>query len=140
MIRITDTIAIDEKEISERFIRAGGPGGQNVNKVSSAVQLQFNAGASSALPEAVKRRLKNLAGRRMTAGGILTIEAKRHRTQERNRTDALQRLIELIQKAAVPPKHRRKTRVSKGQKTKRMDAKKRRGDTKKGRGRVRGED
>ncbi|MHA1599118.1 MAG: alternative ribosome rescue aminoacyl-tRNA hydrolase ArfB, partial [Alphaproteobacteria bacterium] len=121
MIYITENIALDDKEIRERFIRAGGPGGQNVNKVSSAVQLQFDVLASSALPGPVKQRLKALAGRRMTAAGVLTIEAKRHRTQERNRADALARLIELIAKAARPPKHRRATRVTKGQKKKRLE-------------------
>jgi len=136
MIHITPDIVLDEKEIRERFIRAGGPGGQNVNKVSSAVQLQFDAGASPRLPEHVKQRLRKLAGRRMTAAGVLTIEAKRHRTQERNRADALERLIELIRRAATPPKHRRPTRVTRGQKEKRLKIKKRRGDIKKDRGRV----
>jgi ribosome-associated protein len=136
MIQITESIVLDDKEIRERFIRAGGPGGQNVNKVSSAVQLQFDAGASPGLPEHVKRRLRKLAGRRMTTAGVLTIEAKRHRTQERNRADALERLIDLIRRAATPPKHRRPTRVTRGQKEKRLKTKKRRGEIKKDRGRV----
>lgn len=140
MIQITASISISEKEIRERFIRAGGPGGQNVNKVSSAVQLQFDALASKSLPGAVKRRLAQLAGRRMTTAGVLTIEARRHRTQERNRADALERLVDLIRRAATPPKHRRPTKVSKGQKTKRLNTKKRRGDIKKDRGRVNRED
>ena len=136
MIRITDTIAIDEKEISERFIRAGGPGGQNVNKVSSAVQLRFDARHSKALSNAVYLRLKSLAGRRMTSEGIIIIEAKQFRSQERNREDALNRLTALIREAAEPPKYRRPTRPSKKAKAKRMDTKKQRGQTKKDRGRV----
>ena len=103
MIRITDTIGIEERELDERFVRASGPGGQNVNKLSSAVQLRFDARRSPSLPDDVRLRLERLAGRRLTRDGVLVIMAQRHRTQERNRQDALDRLIELIREASVPP-------------------------------------
>src|SRR5215211_7400580 len=110
MIRITETIAIDEREIEESFIRASGPGGQNVNKLSTAVQLRFDVRHSSALTEPVRARLARLAGKRLTKEGVLVITAQRHRTQERNRDDALARLIDLISRAAIAPTPRRKTR------------------------------
>jgi ribosome-associated protein len=110
MIRITDRISIDERELDERFIRASGPGGQNVNKLASAVQLRFDVRRSPSLPHGVRERLERLAGRRLTRDGVLVIAAQRHRTQERNRQDALDRLIELIRRAAVPPTPRRPTK------------------------------
>jgi ribosome-associated protein len=110
MIRVTPAIALDEREIDERYIRAGGPGGQNVNKVATAVQLRFDAAASPSLDDGVRRRLASLAGRRLTKEGVLVIIAERFRTRERNRADALARLVELIRRAAVAPKPRRATR------------------------------
>ena len=130
MIRITDTIAIDEREIEESFVRASGPGGQNVNKLSTAVQLRFDVWGSPALSGGVKRRLQTLAGRRLTKDGVLVIIAQRHRTQERNRQDALQRLTDLIREAATPPRPRRPTRPPASSRRKRLDAKKRRSTTK----------
>ncbi|HEX7139569.1 MAG TPA: alternative ribosome rescue aminoacyl-tRNA hydrolase ArfB, partial [Vicinamibacterales bacterium] len=109
MIRITDSIAIGEREIDERFVRASGPGGQNVNKVATAVELRFDVTASSLTPE-VRQRLINLAGRRMTSKGILLIDSREHRTQAQNREAALARLVALVQHAAVRPRRRRKTR------------------------------
>jgi ribosome-associated protein len=130
MIRITAEIAIDERELEERFIRAPGPGGQNVNKVATAVQLRFNASASPVLGEAVRRRLAQLAGRRMTKDGILVLTADRFRTRERNRADALARLIELIRSAAVAPKKRRATRLTGASRERRLAEKARRSQTK----------
>jgi ribosome-associated protein len=129
MIHITDDISIDENELQMEFIRASGPGGQNVNKVSTAVQLRFDVYLSS-LPEEVKQRLVRLAGRRMTREGELIIEARQYRYQERNRQDALKRLKELIQKAAKKPKVRRKTKPSLAAKRKRMESKRRQGEKK----------
>ena len=126
MIQITDTIAIDEREIEESFIRSSGPGGQNVNKLSTAVQLRFDARRSPSLPNDVSIRLQRLAGSRLTKDGIVVITAQRHRTQERNRDDALARLIELIREAAVPPKPRRATRPTAASRAKRLQGKKRR--------------
>jgi ribosome-associated protein len=130
MIRITDHIALDESELVESFIRASGPGGQNVNKLSTAVQLRFNAAHSPNLPADVRTRLAAIAGRRLTKDGVLIITAQRHRTQERNRADALERLTELIRQAAVRPVPRRPTRPPKASRRRRVDDKKRRGSIK----------
>ena len=134
MIRITPSIGIAENEIEEHFIRSPGPGGQKVNKTESAVQLRFNARVSPALSNAVFLRLKPLAGRRMTRDGVIVITANRFRAQEQNRRDAMDRLIALIRKAAVPPKHRRPTKPSRGAKQRRLDSKHRQSDIKKIRG------
>lgn len=139
MLRITDDITIEDWEITESFVRASGPGGQNVNKVSSAVELRFEAARSPALTDAVKRRLQRLAGRRWTKEGALVLFVAEERSQARNREVARERLAELIRKALVAPKRRVKTRVSLNQKRKRVDAKKRRGEIKALRGGVEGE-
>jgi ribosome-associated protein len=130
MIEITTGLTLDEGEISETFIRASGPGGQNVNKVASAVQLRFDAGASPSLPEPVKARLARLAGKRLTQDGVIVITAQRFRSQERNRDDARDRLVALIRRAAEPPKPRRKTRPSAAQGRERLAAKAKRSRTK----------
>ena len=130
MIPVTDEIAIDEAELSITFIRASGPGGQNVNKVSSAAQLRFDARRSPALDDAVSTRLQKLAGSRLTLDGEIVITASRFRSQERNRADAIARLVELIRKAAVAPVARRRTRPPKAVNERRMEAKARRGATK----------
>jgi len=126
MIRITDRISIDERELDERFVRASGPGGQNVNKLSSAVQLRFDVRGSSSLPPDVRARLERLAGQRLTREGVLVIMAQRHRTQERNRADARERLIELVRRASVAPTPRRPTKPSRGAKERRLATKKNR--------------
>lgn len=130
MIEITPTIRIDEDELHFDFIRSGGPGGQNVNKVATAVQLRFNVRESPSLGLEVKERLIKLAGNRMTEEGVLIIEAKRTRSQEKNRLDAIQRLVTLIQQAAEPPKPRKKTRPGAGAAAVRMADKRKRGDAK----------
>ena len=140
MLQITDTIAIDESELEERFVRASGPGGQNVNKVSSAVELRFDASKSAVLDSEVRERLKRIAGSRMTADGVILIDARRFRTQAKNREDARERLIELIRSALVRPKRRRKTRPSTASRERRIDTKRRRSETKRGRGRLSGDD
>ena len=134
MIRITEHIAIDESELSEAFVRASGPGGQNVNKLATAVQLRFDVRNSPALPADVRARLAALAGRRLTQDGVLVIIAQRHRTQERNREDARARLIELIRQAAVAPKRRRPTRPTAASQERRIERKKRRSGVKRLRG------
>ena len=126
MLEITPSLGIEDSEISLDFVRASGPGGQNVNKVSTAVQLRFDLRSSASLPEDVKERLSKLAGSRMTDDGVLLIEAKRYRTQEQNRNDALFRLTTLIQKALEVPKKRRPTRPTLASKTERIQTKKRR--------------
>jgi ribosome-associated protein len=130
MIRVTDTISIDEDELEERFIRASGPGGQNVNKLASAVQLRFDVRRSPNLRDDVRLRLTSLAGRRMTLDGVLVITAQRHRTQERNRQDARERLVELIARAAVAPIPRRATRPGKAARERRLQSKKHRSTVK----------
>jgi ribosome-associated protein len=130
MIRVTDDIAVRREEIHEDFVRSSGPGGQNVNKVATAVQLRFDASRSDSLPEAVRTRLFRIAGRRMTAEGVLVIEAKRFRSQERNRRDALDRFIALIRKAAETPKPRKKTRPTPGSRARRIAEKQQRAEIK----------
>jgi len=130
MIPITGTLSIDESEISESFIRGSGPGGQNVNKVATAVQLRFDLRSSPSLPEDVKVRLARLAGRRLTSEGVLVITAQRHRTQERNREDALARLVELIRQATERPKPRRPTKPTLASRKRRLEAKSRRSEVK----------
>ncbi len=137
MIEVTKDISIDEQEIREDFIRSSGPGGQNVNKVSTAVQLRFDVRQSPSLPEDVRHRLMKLAGKRLTSEGVLVIDARRHRSQEQNRQDALNRLIELIRKATRKPKTRHKTKPTLASQNKRMDKKRRQSDKKRLRQRVR---
>ncbi|WP_109465713.1 alternative ribosome rescue aminoacyl-tRNA hydrolase ArfB [Albibacillus kandeliae] len=136
MLRITDTIAIQDWELTEQFVRSSGPGGQNVNKVSTAVELRFEAERSPSLPGPVKTRLKRLAGRRWTQTGALVIQCDETRSQARNREIARDRLAELIRKALEKPKHRIATKPTKGSVRRRLDAKTRRGEVKSLRGTV----
>ncbi len=136
MLQVTENIALAEDEIEEQFIRAPGPGGQNVNKVASAVQLRFNAAASPALGPALLKRLALLAGRRMTGDGVIVLTASRFRSQEQNRKDARQRLMALIREAATPPKPRRPTRTPRASKRRRLESKRQRSGLKKLRGHV----
>jgi ribosome-associated protein len=141
MIEVTPAILIPEDEITERFIRAAGPGGQNVNKVSTAVELRFDVRRSPSLPNDVAVRLMKLAGRRLTQDGVLVLSVMTHRSQERNRAEAVQRLVELIRKAAEPPPPpRKRTRPTLASKVRRVEGKVRRGGVKSLRGKVRGED
>jgi len=140
MLHITPSIAIDDSEIEEKFVRASGPGGQNVNKVATAVQLRFNAGQSAAIDAEVRERLKAIAGSRLTAEGVLVIDSREFRTQGQNREAARERLVELLRQATVRPKRRRKTRPSGAAKAQRLDSKRRRSGTKHGRRRVGGEE
>jgi ribosome-associated protein len=130
MIRINADISIDEDEVEQRFIRASGPGGQNVNKLASAVQLRFDVRRSRSLPGDVRARLERLSGKRLSKDGVLVITAQRHRTQERNRRDALDRLIALIRRAAVPPVARRATKPTAGSRERRLESKKHRSSLK----------
>jgi ribosome-associated protein len=139
MLSVTPTISIRDSELEERFVRASGPGGQNVNKVSTAVELRFDV-AASALPEDVKARLIALAGRRLTADGKLLIDSREHRTQAQNRAEARERLVELVRRAAVRPKRRKKTRPTRAARERRLVAKVARSRVKERRGRVRGEE
>ncbi len=135
MIRVTAHISIDEREIEESFVRSSGPGGQNVNKLATAVQLRFDVRGSPSLPGDVRARLERLAGARLTNDGVLVISAQRHRTQLRNRQDALERLIDLIRQAAIRPRPRRPTKPTAGSRERRIEGKKRRGGIKERRSR-----
>ncbi len=137
MIHVTNDIALGENEIVEQFIRSSGPGGQNVNKVATAVQLRFDVARSPNLPEPVRARLKRLAGRRLTGDGVLIIDARRYRTREQNRRDALDRLVTLVRKAAIAPTPRKATRPTAASRRRRLEGKQRHGILKRGRRRVR---
>jgi ribosome-associated protein len=139
-LEITPTLRIEDGELEERFVRASGPGGQNVNKVSTAVQLRFDVGRSRTLSDEVRARLRTIAGSRMTDEDVLVIDARSHRTQGQNREDARARLAELIRRALIRPKRRHKTRPGAAAKQRRLDTKKLRAKTKQGRGRLRDHD
>jgi ribosome-associated protein len=134
MIQVTGSITLDEREIEKKFIQASGPGGQNVNKVATAVELRIDIRHSPSLPQAVRERLERLAGRRLTLDGVLIIMAQRYRTQDRNRQDALERLLDLIRRAAVAPIRRRPTKPTAGARRRRLEAKGQRAELKRTRG------
>ena len=136
MIQVTDTISLEDDEIHEEFIRSSGPGGQHVNKAATGVQLRFDAVGSPSLPEVVRERLLRLARGRLTDEGVVIIEAKRYRSQDRNRKDAVDRLVRLIQSAASPPRPRKKTRTPQASRRRRLEDKHKRGETKRMRQRV----
>ena len=140
MLQVTSTIAIEESELDEQFVRASGPGGQNVNKVATAVQLRFDVDRSPSLSDELKQRLRAIAGSRMTTDGVLVIDARRHRTQADNRQDARDRLAQLIRQAAVRPKRRHKTKPTAASKERRLTTKRQRADTKRRRREVGGDD
>jgi ribosome-associated protein len=140
MLQITPTIRIEESELDERFVRASGPGGQNVNKVATAVELRFDVARSPAIDHEMRERLRAIAGTRLTADGVLVIDARRHRTQADNRQDARERLVALLKRAAVRPKRRRKTKPTAGSVQRRMASKRFRSEKKRGRDKVAGEE
>lgn len=140
MLLVTPEIVIEESELDERFVRSSGPGGQNVNKVATAVELRFDAGRAPALTDDIRARLRSLAGSRMTAEGVLVIDARRFRTQAQNRQDARDRLVVLLRQAATRPKRRRRTKPTKASQERRIVTKKQRSETKRQRGKLRTRD
>ena len=139
-LQVTQALSIDDSEIDERFVRASGPGGQNVNKVATAVQLRFDVAHTPSLPDDARARLRTLAGSRVTDEGVLVIDAREHRTQSQNRAEARERLADLIRRALVKPRRRRPTRPTFASKQKRLESKRRRADAKRARGKPRGEE